>query len=129
VTAQYLLSAEATFSAAHTIAGVELCQRMHGHNWRVRVTVRVPETALDAVGMGVDFRALEALIRDAVADFEHRYLNDLPEFRERAPSAERIAAVLAGRAGERLARLAPAAALEQLEVWEAPHYRVVYRPA
>jgi len=125
----YLLSAEAGFSAAHTLAGVDMCERMHGHNWRVRVTVRVPGTALDRAGMGVDFRAIEALARDAVADLDHRYLNDLPDFRDHPPSAERIAHVLAGRADTRLRALAPAAALEQVEVWEAPQYRVVYRPA
>jgi 6-pyruvoyltetrahydropterin/6-carboxytetrahydropterin synthase len=126
--AHYLLSAEATFSAAHTLPGVDMCERMHGHNWRVRLTVRVPEAALDALGMGVDFRAIETLAGEVVADFEHRYLNDLPDFARRPPTAERIARVVSGRAQEQLRALAPAAALDQVEVWEAPHYRVVYRP-
>jgi 6-pyruvoyltetrahydropterin/6-carboxytetrahydropterin synthase len=125
----YLLSAEATFSAAHTLAGVDLCERMHGHNWRVRVTVRVPESALDRAGMGLDFRVLAALAGESVGDFEHRYLNDLPDFQQQPPSAERIASVLARRAAARLRALAPAATLEEVEVWETPHYRVVFRPA
>ena len=33
----FLLSAEATFSAAHTLPGAGACEQMHGHNWRVWV--------------------------------------------------------------------------------------------
>src|SRR5882724_12661876 len=81
----FLLSADATFSAAHTLPGIEMCERMHGHNWRVRLTVRVDEGALDQVGMGVDFRVVEKIARDVVADFEHRYLNELEPFRKVLP--------------------------------------------
>ena len=125
----YLLSAEATFSAAHTLPGVDMCERFHGHNWRVRVTVRVPQAGLDTSGMGVDFREIERLTRDSVAEFEHRYLNDLPVFRDRPPTAERVASVVCTRASERLTSLAPSAAVAEVEVWETPQYRVVYRPS
>ena len=124
----YLLSAEAGFSAAHTLPGIDMCQRLHGHNWRVRLTVRVPESRLDGLGMGVDFREIERVTRETVADFEHRYLNDLPEFVDRPPTAERVAKVVYTRAAERLATVAPAAEIADVEVWETPEYRVVYRP-
>lgn len=124
----YLLSAEATFSAAHTLPGVEMCDRMHGHNWRFRITVRVPATALDAAGMGIDFRVLERTARDIADTFEHRYLNDLPAFQSGPPSAERIVRVISDEAGERLAALGGATTVEQVELWEMPQYRVVYRP-
>lgn len=124
----FLLSAEATFSGAHTLPGVPLCERMHGHNWRVRVTVRVDADALDAAGIGVDFRAIEEAARDAVADFDHAYLNDLEPFRSRPPSAERVAVVVADRVTARLSADAPTANVEQVEIWETPHFRVTYRP-
>ena len=127
--AHYLLSAEAGFSAAHTLPGVEMCERFHGHNWRVRVTVRVPEERLDGLGMGVDFREIERVTKEVVAGFEHRYLNELPEFSERPPTAERVAKVVCTRATERLAALAPGAEISGVEVWETPQYCVVYRPA
>jgi 6-pyruvoyltetrahydropterin/6-carboxytetrahydropterin synthase len=127
--AHYLLSAEAGFSAAHTLPGVDMCDRFHGHNWRVRLTVRVPESRLDEMGMGVDFREIERVTRDAVADFEHRYLNDLPDFKGRPPTAERVAKIVCTRAGEQLAKVAPAAEISGVEVWETPQYRVVYRPS
>jgi len=124
----YLLSAEAGFSAAHTLAGVDQCSRMHGHNWRVRVTVRVGADRLDGQGMGVDFRDLERLTRDAVNDFEHRYLNELPPFAAQAPSAEAIARVVSERVTERLAGHPSGAAVTQVELWEMPQYKVVYHP-
>lgn len=124
----YFLSAEAGFSAAHTLPGVAMCDRMHGHNWRVQVTVRVEERALDAAGMGVDFRTLERLVAESVADFEHRYLNDLPEFADGPPSAERLTRVVCDRLTRALAAQAPAATVREIALWEMPQYRVIYRP-
>ena len=126
--AHYLLSAEATFSAAHTLPGVTLCDRLHGHDWRVRLTVRVEEDGLGAQGMGVDFRDIERVVKDAVTDFDHQYLNDLEPFQDHAPSAERVAQLICGTATDRLRTTAPHAAVQEVEVWELPQYRVVYRP-
>jgi 6-pyruvoyltetrahydropterin/6-carboxytetrahydropterin synthase len=126
--AHFLLSAEAMFSAAHTLPGVPMCERMHGHNWRVRVTVRVAQTDVNAMGMAVDFRVIERAARDAVADLEHTHLNELEPFRERPPTAERVAQVVCGRVKQRLLSMAPSATVEEVEVWELPQYRVSYRP-
>ena len=125
----YLLSAEARFSAAHTLPGVDLCERMHGHNWRVQVTVRVQQDDLDAAGMGVDFRMLATVASESVHDFEHRYLNELEPFAESPPTAETIARVVCERVADRLAAVAPAAEVVEVTLWEMPEYRVVYRPA
>lgn len=124
----FLLSAEASFSGAHTLPGVPQCERLHGHNWRVRVTVRVEAGALDAVGIGVDFRAIEQAACSAVEDFDHAYLNELEPFRAQPPSAERVAVVVAERVVGYLATEAPGAKVEQVEVWETPHFRVTYHP-
>jgi 6-pyruvoyltetrahydropterin/6-carboxytetrahydropterin synthase len=127
--AHYLLSAETTFSAAHRLPGVDTCDRIHGHDWRVRLTVRVDAGALDQHGMALDFREIESTARAAVEDFEHRDLNQLPAFAHTAPTAEQVARIIGERAGARLARAAPAAKVEEVEVWETPTFRVVYRPA
>ena len=124
----YLLSAETRFSAAHTLPGVSMCDRLHGHNWRVRLTVRVDCDDLSDTGMGVDFRVIEAVTRNAVADFEHQYLNDLEQFKDEAPSAENIARKVCDAACAQLRREAPSATVQQAEVWELPQYRVIYRP-
>jgi 6-pyruvoyltetrahydropterin/6-carboxytetrahydropterin synthase len=126
--AHFLLSAEAAFSGAHTLPGVAVCERMHGHNWRVRVTVRIDEDALDRVGMGVDFRTIEDETKRAVAEFDHAYLNELEAFAGRLPTAENVARVVSERVARRLAVAAPAAAVAEVEVWEMPQYRVSYHP-
>lgn len=128
MTGTFLLSAEAAFAAAHTLPGVDMCSRMHGHNWRVRVTVRVAADRVDALGMGVDFRDLERYTRDAVTEFEHRYLNELPVFADRPPTAETLARVVAERVMEQLAGHATGATVAEIELWEMPQYKVTYRP-
>lgn len=125
----YLLSAEARFSAAHTLPGVDMCDGMHGHNWRVQVTVRVQQDDLDAAGMGIDFRMLATVASQSVQDFEHRYLNELEPFAKSPPTAETIARVVCERVTGRLAAVAPAAEVVEVTLWEMPEYRVVYRPA
>lgn len=101
---------------------------MHGHNWRVRVTVRVDVTELNRYGMGVDFRVIERATQDAVAEFDHAYLNEFAPFHEQPPTAERMAVVVEERVRKRLARETAAARIAQVDVWELPQYRVSYRP-
>ena len=126
--ALYLLSAEARFSAAHTLPGVEVCDRLHGHDWRLRISVRVDESQLGNDAMAIDFRAIEDIARRSVAEFDHRHLNDLEPFRNHSPTAERLAKVICLKAVEELAATAPHATVEQIELWEVPEYRVIYRP-
>ena len=126
--AHYLLSAETSFSAAHRLPGVETCDRIHGHDWRVRLTVRVDAAALGPGGMALDFRELERTARGAVEDFEHRDLNALPPFAGTAPTAEQVARIVCERARAALERAGGAARVQEVEVWETPTYRVVYRP-
>lgn len=124
----YRLSAEASFSAAHTLPDVDQCEQFHGHNWRVRLTIRVDEAEIGRTGMSVDLQELEKTARTVVADFDHSYLNDLEAFQDVPPTSERIARVIYDRAVERLADLAPATTVDEIEVWEMPEYRVSYRP-
>jgi 6-pyruvoyltetrahydropterin/6-carboxytetrahydropterin synthase len=126
--AHYLLSAETSFSAAHHLPGIETCDRIHGHDWRVRLTVRVDATALGAGGMALDFREIERVTRRAVDDFEHRDLNQLPAFAGTAPTAEQVARVVYERARTSLESSVSGARVEEVEVWETPTYRVLYRP-
>ncbi|MDH5642858.1 MAG: 6-carboxytetrahydropterin synthase [Gemmatimonadota bacterium] len=121
----YLISAETGFSAAHILPGVELCSRLHGHNWNVRLTVKVDESDLDDGGMGIDFRIVEDTVKSAIEPFDHKYLNDLPEFAEHAPTAERVAKVVCDTA---VAQMPSHISVEQIDVWETPEFRVVYRP-
>ncbi len=126
--AHYLLSAETTFSAAHTLPGVHLCDGLHGHNWRVRLTVRVEEDGIGPHGMGLDFREIENVVKNTVAGFDHQYLNDLEPFNGHVPSAERVVRAIYESACDRLHKVAPHVSVQEVELWELPEYRVVYRP-
>src|SRR5664279_4362568 len=86
----YELTVERHFAAAHKLedyAGP--CARLHGHNYRVLVTFR--GEALDKGGFLVDFATLKTLCEGVLEDLDHQYLNDLPAFAGRNPTAEALA--------------------------------------
>jgi len=65
------------------------CEKPHGHNWKVDVTVRATE--LDQCGMGIDFKILKKTVKEVIDQLDHNDLNTLPAFREKNPSSEHIA--------------------------------------
>jgi 6-pyruvoyltetrahydropterin/6-carboxytetrahydropterin synthase len=65
------------------------CEKPHGHNWKVEVTVRA--TALDQYGMGIDFKVLKKIVNAIVDQLDHHDLNTLPYFQDKNPSSEHIA--------------------------------------
>ena len=82
--------AETRFSAAHQLRGYPgPCCRLHGHNWRIRVSVITDQ--LDEVGIGLDFRKLRASLEEITGRLDHRNLNDVPPFDRINPTSEHIA--------------------------------------
>ncbi len=65
------------------------CENPHGHNWKVRVTVRAH--TLDHLGMGIDFKTLKNTVNIVMDELDHRDLNEHPAFQEQNPSSEHIA--------------------------------------
>ena len=65
------------------------CELPHGHNWKVKVTVRASE--VDDVGMGIDFKLLKKHVKEVVDRLDHRDLNKMEEFSVLNPSSEHIA--------------------------------------
>ena len=65
------------------------CEKPHGHNWKVDVTVRATE--LDQCGMGIDFKILKKNVKEVIDQLDHNDLNTLPAFLEKNPSSEHIA--------------------------------------
>jgi 6-pyruvoyltetrahydropterin/6-carboxytetrahydropterin synthase len=91
VAACYTLKILTDFASAHTLRDYPgACARMHGHNWKVEVEVNA--SALDNIGMGVDFKVIKQATRDLARQLDHRYLNELEQFAEINPTAENIAA-------------------------------------
>jgi len=121
----YTVFKDFTFSAAHQIRGhTGGCERVHGHNYRVRV--HVSAAALDPLGMVLDFADLKAVVGDVLGPFDHRLLNDVPPFDQRNTTAELLAEHVFGAVQERLpdARLQVA----RVEVWESEGACAIYEP-
>jgi len=84
------------FTRTHFSSGHHLrdypgnCEKPHGHNWKVEVTVRATE--LDELGMAIDFRTVKTALKEVIDDLDHRDLNQHPAFLKRNPSSENIAA-------------------------------------
>lgn len=78
------------FSAGHHLRNYPgNCERPHGHNWNVTVTVRATE--LDALGMGVDFRTVKTAVNKVMDELDHCDLNNHPAFLDKNPSSENLA--------------------------------------
>jgi len=89
----YLLTIQTHFAAAHNLINYQGdCENLHGHNWKVEVTVAAHE--LDNAGLAIDFKILKAKTKELLARLDHKYLNDLDAFREHSPSSENIARYL-----------------------------------
>jgi len=81
---------ETHFSAGHHLRNYPgNCEKPHGHNWKVRVTVRAKE--LDELGMGIDFRKIKQAVKKVMDDIDHCNLNEHPDFQDKNPSSENIA--------------------------------------
>jgi 6-pyruvoyltetrahydropterin/6-carboxytetrahydropterin synthase len=121
----YTVCKEFSFSAAHQIRGhTGGCERVHGHNYRVRV--HVSATALDPLGMVVDFADLKAMMGEILAPFDHRLLNDVPPFDARNTTAELLAEHVCRAVGERLRE--PRLRVARVEVWESDGAGAIYEP-
>jgi 6-pyruvoyltetrahydropterin/6-carboxytetrahydropterin synthase len=97
----YHLKILSNFAAAHNLLHYHGdCENLHGHNWKVDVTVAAQE--LDKSGLGIDFKILKAETRRLLETLDHKYLNDLPMFKGVSPSSENIARYLFEELGRTL---------------------------
>ena len=74
------------FEAAHQLPWhTGACRELHGHGYRIEVTVGGP---LNDDGIVIDFADIGAVVeRELLARYDHRYLNDVID----NPTAELIA--------------------------------------
>ena len=112
---QYEIKTVVHFCAAHVLYGYEgACERIHGHNYEVRVEVVADR--LDDLGMGIDFEDIKTASREAVADLDHQHLNELEVFGGQNPTAERVAQLVFERLSRALDR--EHARVRAVELWE-----------
>jgi len=123
----YEITVEDEFCAAHAITIRGEREPLHGHNWRVSVTVTGEQ--LDGDSLLLDFHALQAIVRRVLAPFHNRDLNATDPFNRINPTAELIAQHIAERVGSGLQSLNQGGLrVAAVRVTEAPGCSVVYRP-
>jgi 6-pyruvoyltetrahydropterin/6-carboxytetrahydropterin synthase len=114
----YHLTVHSHFAAAHNLLHYQGdCENLHGHNWKVEVTVGANQ--LDRSGLGVDFKVLKRETKKVLESLDHTYLNQLPDFQQVSPSSENIARYLF----EKLAAVLNDGnvRVEKVNVWESDY--------
>lgn len=112
-----------TFSAAHLLAEIGgKCEELHGHNFRVEVTVGARE--LNSEGIVIDFRLVKKWLQDILDKMDHQHLNELPFFAGKNPSSENIA----GQIYREIAKMVSEAGVKilRVKVWESENAAVTY---
>jgi 6-pyruvoyltetrahydropterin/6-carboxytetrahydropterin synthase len=116
----FTVRVEDDFAAAHFLSHYRgKCEKLHGHNYRVRLWARGVE--LDQGGLLTDFGVLKEALRNVLTILDHTNLNDNPVF-ENDPSAERIAWFVFTKIEEILPLLEGGnpALLQAVDVFESP---------
>jgi 6-pyruvoyltetrahydropterin/6-carboxytetrahydropterin synthase len=123
----FQVSVDETFTAGHALRGYKgKCENVHGHNYKVRVTLEGPE--LDSIGLLYDFTHLKRVIRDVTNAVDHKFLNDLPPFDAINPSAENLAKYFYDETTRQINALPKGAEITQITIWETDTTSATYRP-
>lgn len=97
----YEVTVEDSFAAGHYLRNYRgKCENPHGHNYKVRVTLRGAE--LDKAGLLLDFKDLKEVMKDVIDRLDHQMLNEIEPFKTLNPSAENLAKYFYDQASARL---------------------------
>lgn len=121
------VTVEHTFAAGHALRNYKgKCENVHGHNFKVQV--RIEGERLDDAGMLVDFVDVKRVLRGVVERLDHQFLNDIPPFDVKNPSAENIAEYLHTEMTSGLASTPVPIRVSEVRVWETDIQSACYRP-
>jgi 6-pyruvoyltetrahydropterin/6-carboxytetrahydropterin synthase len=114
----YEVTVEDSFAAGHYLRNYKgKCENPHGHNYRVRVTLR--GTELDKAGLLLDFKDLKEVMRHVIDRLDHQMLNEIEPFTALNPSAENLAKYFYDEAGARLKSLTQGrVVIGDVTIWE-----------
>ena len=119
--AMYYVSVKDHFDAAHFLRGYAgKCENLHGH--RYEVSIKLSSPTLNEVGLAYDFTELKAVLKPALARFDHVLINDVPPFDKINPSAENIAKTIYEEIKPKIID----ARLESVTIWESPESSAEY---
>jgi len=114
-----------SFSAAHLLAEIGgKCEELHGHNFKVEVTVAAKE--LNSHGLLIDFRFLKKVLDEILDDIDHKHLNSLTSFAGINPSAENIAKYICEKMEVKV-KMAEVNVV-RIKIWESENASVTYIP-
>jgi 6-pyruvoyltetrahydropterin/6-carboxytetrahydropterin synthase len=126
IMSRYQITVEAAFAAAHNLRSYKgSCEALHGHNYRVAVTLACD--TLDHDGLVYDFKDLRRIAREVAARFDHGYINEVRPFDEWNPSAENLSRYFYDEIARRVAD--DRVRVRAVTVWETDVYSATYAPA
>ena len=121
------------FSAAHrlylnhlseeeNVKRFDKCVNIHGHNYELFVTLKGKIETKE--GLFINLTELKDIILEAVVNkVDHRYLNDLDEFKDIPPTVENMTVVFWDWIQEKL----PEGLLHEVKVIETENNSAIYR--
>lgn len=109
------LAAQYKFEAAHQLPMVDenhKCYRLHGHNYKIEVSVCGP---VDSRGFVIDYAELDAIVQPLIDSLDHRCLNDIPGLEN--PTSEILAVWLKDRIAAKIAFIPTIRVYETSRYW------------
>ena len=115
------LTVRGEFSSAHFMLDYKgKCRNLHGHTWKVAVTVK--GSKLNKIGVMADFVELKAHLRALLEKLDHTCINDLEYFKKYNTTTENIARFIY----EQYAGHVKPLKMVKVQVWESDNADVVY---
>ncbi len=112
----YHLTIHTHFAAAHNLINYQGdCENLHGHNWKIEVTVKAHE--LDRAGLAIDFKVLKKETNKILDLLDHKYLNEVEPFDRISPSSENLSRFIYEQLGAVLND--SNVTVERITVWES----------
>jgi 6-pyruvoyltetrahydropterin/6-carboxytetrahydropterin synthase len=119
----FTLCVKDSFAAAHRLVGYRgKCEDLHGHNFVVEAFFSGEKLGDD--GLLVDFKILKDYLRNVLDSLDHKYLNEIPFFIEKASSAEYIAIYIFGEVEKQMKE--KEAIIKEIRVWESDKAYAAY---
>ena len=113
------IKVDSNFSSAHNLRGYKgKCEELHGHNWKVSVTVKGAN--LDKTGMLIDFKKIKFELNKVLDSLDHKYLNNITYFKKINPTSENIAKYIYDRLKKTLKYI------KSVTVWESDTSSATY---
>jgi 6-pyruvoyltetrahydropterin/6-carboxytetrahydropterin synthase len=122
----YEVTVEDSFAAGHYLRNYRgKCENPHGHNYKVRVTLRGAE--LDKAGLLLDFKDLKEVMKQVIDRLDHQMLNEIEPFKVLNPSAENLARYFYEQTNTRLKSLTSGrVAVKDITIWETDTTTALY---